>query len=195
VFRPRFFFASVMALIIALGSLARADDMNAFLRESQRFTAMRSFKLQINTTTPHGSSSKYLTYVAPNKLRIDVPTEKLAVVVIGTLVWVRGSDGKWSKQKLAPGSDPLGAVHDTSVIAKQVKGATVTFVRNEQLGTVPTHVYKLQPPQKRGYRAKTTQIWIGTTDGFPRKIVQQNGPFSSTATYTDLNGALSISGP
>ncbi len=188
--------ATGLALLVACAPLAaRADDSGAFLAEAHRFTAMQSFKLEIDAVVPSGTTKKYLTYVAPDKLRVDEPAKNLAVVVIGKLVWLRTADGEWRKETLAPGADPLAAVHDPSAIVKEMKGKTVKFGGTEKLDGVDTHVYDLAARPKPGYSAITTRIWIGVRDGFPRKIVQHNGPYSSTARYSDLNGALSVSGP
>ncbi len=187
------FAVTFSAALLPLG--ARGDDRNAFLTDAHRFTAMHSFKLQIDSVGPATSSTKYLTYVAPNKLRLDEPSRKLAVVVIGKLIWLRTANGKWQNERLAPGADPLGAVHDPSIIVKDIDGKTIKYDGARQFDGVPTHVYDLAAAPRTGRSATTTRIWIGVRDGFPRKIVQRNGPFSSTATYTDLNGALSISGP
>ncbi|GAC1302290.1 MAG: hypothetical protein NVSMB19_11470 [Vulcanimicrobiaceae bacterium] len=187
--------ALAVALLATAPSAARADDLQAFLNDAHRFTAMHSFRLQIDAVAPAGSSTKYITYVAPNKLRVDEPAKKRAVVVIGKLVWLRTADGKWLKEELAPEADPLGAVHDPSVFVKEAKGKSVTFAGVQQIGGVATHVYELAAGARPGSQATSTRVWIGVRDGFPRKIVQRTGPYSSTATYSDLNGALSISGP
>ena len=172
---------------------ASADDSRRLLSEV-RFTTIKSFKLDMIYHTPQGEFDKVVTYVAPDRLRIDIPTRKMAAVTIGRLVWIRDADNKWHKQELPAGVDPMGAVHNLTQLSQSVKSKIVTYVGDETLDGVKTHVYNLAAPPKHGFSAITEKLWLGA-DGYPRKLEQKNGPFTMRATYTDLNAALSVSGP
>ena len=173
---------------------ARADDTNAFLADTRRFSSMKSFRLQLDSVSPTaGTTSETLTYVAPDRLRVDMPAKDFVAVVIGRYAWLRGRSGHWKKVEMAPGADPLAAVHDTSVIAERVGGRRVRFVGTQRLDGDAMHVYEIDAPPRKGYSAKTERVWIGASDGYPHRIEQHNGAYASTAIYSSFNRPFSVS--
>jgi len=185
---------ALAAATVAFAPLAgRADDSQRLLSEV-RFTSIKSFKLSMLYRSPRGRLDKELTYVAPDRLRLEIPAQGLVAVTIGNYVWVRDPAKKWHKEQLPPGADPMAAVHGITQVEKSIKSKIVTYVGEETLAGVKTHVYKLVAPPKRGYSALSEKLWLGV-DGYPRQIVQSNGPFSMHATYSDLNAPLSVAGP
>ena len=185
--------ALACAAVISAPLAARADDSQRLLSEV-RFTTIKSFKLAMAYHSPRGEFDKQLTYVAPDRLRLEIPTQRLVAVTIGHFVWLRDPSDKWHKEKSPAGADPMAAVHSLTQVAQSVKSKTVTYVGDETIDGVKTHVYKLVAPPKRGYSAISEKLWLGT-DGYPRKIEQRNGPYSMLATYSDLNAPLSVAGP
>jgi hypothetical protein len=179
---------------VAFAPLAvRADDAQRLISEV-RFTSIRSFKLSMHFRAPQGQLDKELIYVAPDRMRVEIPTQQLVAVTIGRDVWFRDPAKKWHKRELPAGQDPMAAVHSLTEVAKSIKSKIVTYVGDETLAGVKTHVYKLVAPPKPGYSAISEKLWLGI-DGYPRQIVQSNGPYSMHATYTDLNAPLSVAGP
>jgi outer membrane lipoprotein-sorting protein len=187
-----FAFAAVCALALAPPA-ARADDSKRLLSEL-RFTSIKSFKLDMLSHSPQGVFDKKLIYVAPNRLRLEIPKRNIVAVTIGSYVWIRDPQNKWHKQELPPGVDPMSAVHSITAVAKSITSKIVTYVGDETLSGVKTHVYKLVAPPKRGFSAISETLWLGV-DGYPRKVQLSNGPYSMLATYTDLNAPLSVAGP
>ncbi len=185
---------ALAATVVAFAPLAaRADDSQRLLSEV-RFTSIKSFKLTMLFRSPQGQLDKQLIYVAPDRLRVEIPSQQLVAVTIGHNVWFRDASKKWHKQELPPGQDPMAAVHGITEVEKSVKSKIVTYLGDETISGVKTHVYKLVAPPKRGYSAISEKLWLGI-DGYPRQIVQGNGPYSMHATYTDLNAPLSVAGP
>ena len=197
---PGFTRALAVALAAAAAVVpasARADDAKTFLADTRRFDSLRSFRLDLDAVSPTaGPTSRVLTYVAPDKLRIDVGFPKgVEVVVIGKRVWVRGVDGKWHTEAVRPGSDPLAELHAFSNPARGLQDQVVTFVGTRQLDGVATHEYRLAAKPKPGLIGRTTQIWIGVSDGYPHRVELRAGPYQSTARYSAFNRPLSVSGP
>jgi outer membrane lipoprotein-sorting protein len=185
---------ALAATAVALAPLAaRADDSQRLLSEVH-FTTIKSFKLAMIFRSPQGKLDKELIYVAPDRLRVEIPSQRLVAVTIGHDVWFRDPANKWHKQELPPGQDPMAAVHTITEVSKSIKSKIVTYVGDETLAGVKTHVYKLVAPPKPGYSAISEKLWLGP-DGYPRQIIQRNGPFSMHATYSDLNAPLSVAGP
>jgi len=185
--------ALACATVVSAPLVACADDSQRLLSEV-RFTTIKSFKLDMLSHSPQGAFDKQLTYVAPDRLRLEIPTRKLVAVTIGHFVWVRDPEKKWHKEALPAGADPMAAVHSLTQLSRSVKSKTVTYVGDETVDGVKTHVYKLVAPPRRGYSAISEKLWLGT-DGYPRKIEQRNGPYSMRATYSDLNAPLNVAGP
>jgi outer membrane lipoprotein-sorting protein len=182
------------AVAFAVPTPARADDANAFLADTRRFATMKSFRVELDSTSPTtGTTAETLTFVAPDKLRIEMPARNFVAVVIGQYVWLRGPSHTWKRVQMAPGADPFAAVHDTNAIAERVRGRTIRLLGTQTLDGAPMHVYEIDAPPRPGYSAKTERVWIGALDGYPHKIVQRNGPFASTATYSSFNRLFSIS--
>ncbi len=185
---------ALAAATVAFSPLAaHADDSQRLLSEVH-FTSIKSFKLAMLFRSPQGKLDKELIYVAPDRLRVEIPSQQLVAVTIGHDVWFRDPQKKWHKQELPADQDPMAAVHSLTGVAKSVKSKIVTYVGDETLGGIKTHVYKLVAPPKPGYSAITEKLWLGV-DGYPRQIIQSNGPFSMHATYSDLNAPLSVAGP
>jgi outer membrane lipoprotein-sorting protein len=181
---------------VAFPLAARADDSKAFLADTRRFPSLRSFRLQLDTQSPaSGETAETLTYMAPDELRVEMPARNFTAVIVGSFVWLRsgGRTAHWKKVPMAPGADPLAAVHDTNAIAERVRGRTITFVGTEPLDGSPMHVYEIDAPPRTGYSAKTERIWIGARDGYPYKIVQRNGKYASTAVYSKFNERFAVS--
>ncbi len=182
--------AAALLAVASLPLAARADDSKRLLAE-QRFTTIKSFKLDMIYRSPKGEFDKTLTYVAPDRLRLDIPKQKLTAVTIGQFVWLRDGQNHWHKAQAPKGKDPLATVHSLTEIASAIKGKTVTYIGSEDLGGVETHVYRLQALPKPGFTAISEKLWLGV-DGYPRKIEQHNGPFSMRATYSQFNAPLSV---
>lgn len=180
---------AVAVALIAVPLQARADDSKRLLAE-EHFTTIKSFHLAMTYHSPQGELEKQLTYVAPDRLRVEIPAQKLVAVTIGGFVWVRDPENKWHKQR-SGGRDPLDVVHNVTKVADSIKGKIVTFVGDESLDGVPTHLYKLQAAPKPGYSSISEKLWLGT-DGYPRKLVQSNGPYSMSAVYSDFNAPLNV---
>ncbi len=190
----RFFSALLSVCALAFAPLAaRADDSQRLLSEVH-FTSIKSFKLDMLSHAPNGVFDKKLTYVAPDRLRLEIPKRNIVAVTIGTYVWIRDPQNKWHKEELPPGVDPMAAVHSLTEVSKSIKSKIVTYLGDETLGGVKTHVYKLVAPPKPGFSAISEKLWLGI-DGYPRKIQQSNGPYTMLATYSDLNAPLSVAGP
>jgi hypothetical protein len=85
----------------------------------------------------------------------------------------------------------MAIVHSLTRISESIKSKTVTYVGPESLDGVATHVYTLQAPPKRGFSAISEKLWLGL-DGYPRKIIETNGPFSMHATYSAFNAPLHV---
>jgi outer membrane lipoprotein-sorting protein len=187
---------SVPALLLGVAPLpARSDDLQAFLSDSHRFAGLRSFRLHLDSTSPKGHSVRDLVYVAPDKLRVEIKDTSLVVVVIGTNVWLRGPDKKWTKGKLSTGN-PFAPINAIYRIVAQSKTGSVHFSGTQDVNGTATHVYQIYMAPQRGFLAETTRVWIGLADGFPRRIEERNGPYTTTAIYSDWNQpTLTVSGP
>jgi hypothetical protein len=156
---------------------------------------LHSFKVRLTDTTPQGSTSRDVTYVAPDKLRVEIVGSPMVVVAIAHNVWLRGQNGQWQKAQYAPGVDPLTEVRATFDIARQMKGPGVHLEGIARLNGRAVKVYDIDPPAKRGYEGRTTRFWIGADDGYPHRIEQRKGPYVFTAVYSAWNQPLSVSGP
>jgi outer membrane lipoprotein-sorting protein len=138
-----------------------------------------------------------MIYVAPDRLRIDAVSEGMRAtrVVIGKLTWVKFGEGKWQKVDLPANVDPFANIRDANTLAKNIRNYVVRFVGTQSLDGKSMHVYDYAAQPKKGFSAKQSRIWIGIDDGFPHRIVQQNGPLKATLTYSRFNAPLSVSGP
>lgn len=182
--------AIALAAVAVAPLAARADDSKRLLAE-EHFTTIRSFQLAMVYHSPKGEFDKQLTYVAPDKLRLEIPSQKIVAVTIGKYVWVRDPANKWHKEASPAGKDPMDVVHSLTKVADSIKGKTVTYVGKESLDGVETHVYRLQALPKPGYSSISEKLWLGI-DGYPRKIVQSNGPYTLSATYSEFNAPLNV---
>jgi hypothetical protein len=183
-----------MRLACALLLIAAATPAAAST-SAQPLPGLRSFKVRLTDTTPQGSTSRDVTYVAPDKLRLEIVGTPLVVVAIAHNVWLRGQNHQWQKAQYAPGVDPLSEVRATFDIARQMNGPGVHLEGVSRLNGRAVKVYDIDPPAKRGYEGRITRFWIGVSDGYPHKIEQRKGPYVFTAVYSAWNQPLSVSGP
>jgi hypothetical protein len=154
---------------------------------------MHSFRMRLIELSPQGVTAREMTYVAPDKLRVQIAPSPMVAVLIGTNVWIRAVDGTWKKSTDQLPDDPLAAIHDTFKFATDLQGRNVRFLGTQREDGVATHVYEVDAPKRPGYSSEDARIWIGISDGYPRRIVRHNGPFASTAIYSDWNKPLSVS--
>ena len=191
----RFALVAGAALALVRPLAARADDTYPFLVDARRFRLLTSFRVQLDARSPDlGQTSEFITYSAPQMLRVVIPAKKTIVVVIGRYAWGRGPAGRWKRVTLAHGADPLAAVEDTTDIANRLNGRTIAIVGTQTLDGLPMHVYDLSAPPRNGFAGETERIWIGVKDGYPHKIVEHRGETESTAVYSSFNQLLSVSG-
>jgi hypothetical protein len=191
---PAWRFACALALLAYAAPLgARADDRQAFHNDTRRMLHMHSFRMRLIELSPQGMMAREMTFVAPDKLRVQIAASPMVAVLIGTNVWIRAADGTWKKSADRLPGDPLAAIHDTFTFATDLQGRTVRFIGTRREAGVASHVYEIDAPKKPGYTAEAARIWIGVADGYPRRIERRNGPFASTAIYSDWNKPLTVS--
>jgi outer membrane lipoprotein-sorting protein len=177
---------AVLPLVAAAPATAETSDPG--------LTPLHSFRMHLVDSTPQGTSSRDIIFVAPDKLRVEIPDSSMVVVAISKNVWLRQPNGSWQKAAYAPGVDPLADVRATLDIARKLSGPEVHYRGLATLSGAAVKVYDVAPPPKAGYRTPTTRMWIGAQDGYPHQIQQRNGPYVFTATYSSWNQSLSVSG-
>ncbi len=146
-------------------------------------------------SSPQGSTSRLITYVAPDKLRVEIVGQPTVVVAIAKDVWLRGQNGQWQKAEYAPGVDPLTDVRTTFNLAQQLSGPHVHFRGTTRMDRETVKIFDVDPPAKRGYEGRLTRFWIGANDGYPHRIEQRKGPYVFTVVYSAWNQPLSVSAP
>jgi hypothetical protein len=177
----------------AMSTSARADDAHRLLSDAKNFSSLRSFVLQIASDSPtRGPRSETLTYVAPDFLRVDVPSRKFSAVIIGSYLWVRRAPGRWHRAQLTDASNALDAVRTTSSLATRIGGKRVRFLGDATLAGKTMRVYEIAGPPRRALPPAKERIWIGVDDGYPHRIVQRDGAFVSTGTYSKFNQTFSV---
>jgi len=179
----------------ALALLATSATPLRAAATSPALTPLHSFKLRLTDTTPQGSTSRTITYVAPDKLRVEIVGQPTVVVAIAKNVWLRGENGQWQKAEYAPGVDPLTDVRDTFNLAQQLSGPGVHYKGIAHMDGGAVKIYDIDPPAKHGYEGRTTRFWIGANDGYPHRIEQRKGAYVFTAVYSAWNQPLSVSAP
>jgi outer membrane lipoprotein-sorting protein len=158
-------------------------------------TPLHSFRMHLVDATPQGTLRREITFVAPDKLRVEIPESSMVVVAIAKNVWLRQPNGSWQKAEYAPGVDPLADVRVTMNIAQQLNGPQVHYRGLATLGGAPVKVYDITLTPHPGIAPPATRVWIGARDGYPHQIQQRNGPLVFTAVYSAWNQPLSVSQP
>jgi hypothetical protein len=172
---------------------ARADDAERLRNDARNFASLRSFVLQIASDSPaEGPRSETLTYVAPDSLRVDVPSRKFSAVIIGSYLWIRRGSGRWHRAQLTDASNALDAVRATSSLAARIEGKRVRFLGDATLAGKTMRVYEIAGPPRGSLPLAKERIWIGVDDGYPHRIVQRDGAFVSTGTYSKFNQTFSV---
>jgi outer membrane lipoprotein-sorting protein len=184
-----------VALRLACAALSFAAPSLAAAADAPALAPLHSFRMLLVDATPQGTASREITFVAPDKLRIEVPESSMVLVAIAKNVWLRDRDGRWQKAEYAPGVDPLADIRPTLDIAHELTGPRVRYAGLEKLDGVPTKVYDIVAAGRSGTSATTTRIWIGASDGYPHRVRVRSGETEFTATYSSWNQALSVSGP
>jgi len=179
--------------LVAVQTSARADDVQRLLNDAKNFASLRSFELHIKSHSPaDGPRSETLTYVAPDSLRVDVPSRKFSAIIIGKYLWIRRGRERWHRAQLTDASNALDAVRETSSLAARIDGKHVRFLGDATLAGKTMRVYEIAGPPRRSLGPAKERIWIGVDDGFPHRIVQRDGAFVSTGTYSKFNQTLSV---
>ena len=182
------------ALAVAtVPATARADDAERLLSDAKNFPSLRSFVLQIASDSPaDGPRSETLTYVAPDSLRVDVPSRKFSALIIGSYLWVRHGSARWHRAQLTDASNALDAVRATSSLGARIGGKRVRFLGDATLAGKTMRVYEIAGPPRSSVPPAKERIWIGVEDGYPHRIVQRDGAFVSTGTYSKFNQTFSV---
>jgi hypothetical protein len=178
---------------VAVQTGARAGDTERLLNDAKNFPSLRSFVLHIASDSPaEGPRSETLTYVAPDSLRVDVPSKNFSAVIIGSYLWVRRGPGRWHRAQLTDASNALDAVRATSSLAARIDGKRVRFLGDATLAGKTMRVYEIAGPPRGSLPPAKERIWIGVDDGYPHRIVQRDGAFVSTGTYSKFNQTFSV---
>jgi outer membrane lipoprotein-sorting protein len=178
---------AAMSLAVALPATAKTTG--------PALQPLHSFRMHLVDTTPRGTASRDIIFIAPDKLRVDLTGSKMVVVAIAKSVWLREPNGSWQKAEYAPGVDPLADVRTTLDISEQLNGPGVHYAGLATLSGSSVKVYEVATPPRRGFVTPSTRIWIGAQDGYPHQVQQRNGTNVFTATYSAWNQPLSVSGP
>jgi hypothetical protein len=192
VFRALAFVAALLAF--AVPRAAFADDRARLIAQLHGFAHPQSFRMHVVETSPAGTSTKDVSYVAPDKVRLVLGNTGLVVVVIGDNVWLRRIDGSWQKAHLPAAQSPLGTVRDAISFADRLPYVRVTALGRRTLYGIPTDLYKLDTRKSSGYSIKTSRLWIAI-GGYPVKLEERNGPYLATTTYADWNRPFDVSAP
>jgi hypothetical protein len=189
-------FRTIVSCVLAIAAVqtgARADDTQRLLTDAKNFSSLRSFVLQIASDSPaEGPRSETLTYVAPDSLRVDVPSRRFSAVIIGSYLWIRRGPGRWHRAQLTDASNALDAVRATSSLAAGIDGKRVRFLGDATLAGKTMRVYEIAGPPRSSLPLAKERIWIGVDDGYPHRIVQRDGAFVSTGTYSKFNQTFSV---
>ncbi len=189
-------FRTIVCCALAVATVrtsARADDAERLLEDAKHFTSLRSFVLQIASDSPaNGPRLETLTYVAPDSLRVDVPSRKFSALILGSYLWVRRGNARWHRAKLTDASNALDAVRETSSLATRIDGKRVRFLGDATLAGKTMRVYEIAGPLRSPMPPAKERIWIGVADGYPHRIVQRDGAFVSTGTYSKFNQTFSV---
>ncbi len=179
--------------VAAMPTSARAGDAERLRNDAKNFSSLRSFELRIASDSPtEGPRSETLTYVAPDSLRVDVPSRKFSALIIGSYLWVRRGTAHWQRAQLTDASNALEAVRATSELAARIDGKRVRFLGDATLAGKTMRVYEIAGPPRGSLPLAKERIWIGVDDGYPHRIVQRDGAFVSTGTYSKFNQTFSV---
>lgn len=155
---------------------------------------VKSFRANsVTTGLPTGSVQMTMEVVTPDKFHVT--TSGIEIIMIGKVIYMKTA-GKWLK--VGTSSIDISLIDPQRYTSGQVTTTDVKFVGMDVVDGAPTLVYSYKATVKGPPAVTSTnKIWVGATDGLPRKIeTSAKAGQLTTITITDYNNAsITIKAP
>ena len=168
---------------------APGDSANdSWTRSVSAWPLVKSVRARVEIDSPNGPASAQFEAVQPD--RFHMSTRGIEVIAIGSDTYMRIQGAGWEKQQAnsAQAFSLKGIMGD-----ELLKGGTPKLVGTEKIGGIDTDVYEVT--SALGVPG-TARVWIGKSDGLPRKLTGNLGGITMNVTFYDFNkNDISIKAP
>jgi hypothetical protein len=140
--------------------------------------------------SPNGHVEALIEAVKPDRVRMAAQNG-IEFIAIGDTTYMKAAGAAWER---IPGSSSEAFSSKSLMNGDAVlKGAQGTLVGTEKIDGIDTDVYEVSGAIDQ---AGTLQIWVGRSDGLPRKLTASFGSaMSITVKFYDFNSYISIRAP
>ncbi len=172
-----------------------------FTKAISGWDQVKSFRAKMTRTgLSAGNAETSMEAMLPDKFHIT--TGQSEMIIIGPTTYLKLPNGDW--RKITTGLDNsfgvMKKMMDDLKVSKEIK-----MIGSETLDGVATTVYESKttmpllagPAPDPQPQTVSSKIWVGVSDGMPRKVEtgSSSSPVRMTVTYTDYNANIGIEPP
>jgi len=178
--------ASVAPAYRSPASPGNATD--SWTRSSSAWPALKSLRARITMDSPAGHVEAMFEAVQPN--RFHMTANAIEFISIGDSIYVKAAGMGWQKQAVGSSS----ALSFKGILNNDfLKGGTPVFVDTEKIDGIDADVYDVTSATGQN---DTVRVWIGKSDGLPRKLSGNINGMSMVVHFYDFNkDDISIKAP
>jgi len=157
-------------------------------KSNAAWSLVKSLRARITIDSPNGRVDTVMEAVQPD--RFHMTTRGIEIITIGGTTYMKAPGTAWEKQAASsPGAFSLKQLFADELL----KGGQPTLVGAERIDGVDTDVYDVSSSLGATGSAR---VWIGKSDGLPRRLAGNIGGMGMTVTFYDFNRAdISILAP
>ena len=168
------------------GANESAND--SWSKSASAWPLLKSVRARMTMDSTNGPVSILVEAAQPD--RFHMSTRGFEIITIGGDTYMKTPATAWERQQAnSPQAFSLkGFMGD-----EFLKGGTAKLVSAEKIGGIDTDVYDVTSALGA---AGTARVWIGKSDGLPRKLTGNVGGMNVNVTFYDFNkGDISIKAP
>src|SRR5215467_8175066 len=171
-------------------SVERPNDSasDSWSKSVSAWPLLKSVSARLKMDSPNGPVSALVEAVQPD--RFHMSTNGFEIITIGSEMYTRMQGGAWERRQ----ANSSQAFSLKGFMADEfLKGGTPKLIGAEKIGGIDTDVYDVA--SALGVEG-TSRVWIGKSDGLPRKLTGNVAGMSMNVTFYDFNKAdISIKSP
>ncbi|MFC5579135.1 outer membrane lipoprotein carrier protein LolA [Lysobacter niabensis] len=166
--------ATLASAAEAINPLSAKDEISAMM---DRFVAVKSYHVDMNTSSPKGDMAMDMDFVAPDRYRMKMPMG--TQYVIGDTMYM-AVNGRTMKMALPKGQ--IANYREPAQIAANKATMTVESLGSDTIDGQAAKKFLVRNTEPR--QVEST-IWVGA-DGYPLRI-EVNGDAGAQATRTTIS--------
>jgi hypothetical protein len=157
-------------------------------KSASAWPLLKSVRARMTLDSPNGPVSVLVEAAQPD--RFHMSTSGFEIITIGADTYMKTPAAGWAKQQA---NTPQAFSVKGFMGDEFLKGGNPKLVGSEKIGGVNTDVYDVTAALGT---AGTARVWIGKSDGLPRKLTGNVGGMNVNVTFYDFNkNDISIKAP